>query len=275
MEGRRGVAPPAEKCAGMVHEALLRTLETILQARVAPHELPRRASRTRFNLDVDEAPAVRALVEPVWRRDPHRAVRATVAWHHGGPPPPPPGAGGGAEEPGDGMVLLERWDVQYVSSFGGAGTGEPPSPDGGGGGGNGGGSGSSSLGSSWTHPEENVNLNIILGDDGAPLTEVTCRGIQLSCHGRIICGSERGHTTERRVASGVVSLCADPLRAHRVAKLQRRVSTTRGRAARAPPPPPPPHHDPPPHALLVRALDARVRYVVTNCCSPNPAVSTS
>ena len=49
LDGRRGghgfSAPPAEKCASMVLEALCRTVETVLHARVAPHELARAAAR--------------------------------------------------------------------------------------------------------------------------------------------------------------------------------------------------------------------------------------
>ena len=125
LDGRRGhAAPPAEKCASMVLEALARTVETVLQARVAPHELPRAAARAKFNLEVDVCPDVRALLEPLWRAEGvHRPVRVAVVWHPG------PGGGGGgggpgggasdadAAPPGDGAggVLLERWDVHYLS----------------------------------------------------------------------------------------------------------------------------------------------------------------
>ena len=63
LDGRRGghgfSAPPAEKCASMVLEALCRTVETVLHARVAPHELARAAARAKFNLEVDVCPCGR------------------------------------------------------------------------------------------------------------------------------------------------------------------------------------------------------------------------
>jgi hypothetical protein len=149
MDGRRGVASPLEKSQQMMLEALVRTVEIVLQARVAPHELPRRAARTRFSLDVDEVPLARALTEPLWRESPHRALRLTVAWHHGSAADAADGTSENSEEfEPPPMALLERWDVHYVAKSGNGG--------GGCGAGDGGGDSSGSLGSSWTTPDEIV-----------------------------------------------------------------------------------------------------------------------